>query len=253
MFSFYLYRCRGGMELKMFRLLRSEAKKIFTLRNVIVCIFGLLFVCFICAFIENNIIENSNTSTGISNQHQFMEFNITFVLVKVLFPIFIAFITAVIITGEYESGLMKNFLTNGIKRGRYLFCKIIIANICAVLTALMIMFSLSLAYAVLWRTSFNISLQTVILYLAAGVSAIPIIAALSFISVLSDNFMKTIFISSGGVFLSLSLDSVIGENIITPTSFLSFIKPENSLFAVIYSIPYVIIAILIFKRKNIWL
>ncbi|MDR0917688.1 MAG: hypothetical protein LBM93_00325, partial [Oscillospiraceae bacterium] len=121
----------------------------------------------------------------------------------------------------------------------------------------MIMLFLSITFPAIWHMDILVSdfYKIAILYIRAGISTFPIIAVLSVISVSVDNFLKTIFISVGLIFLSLSLDSVIGKNYLTPTSFLSGINDTSvwvTFLVVIYAIPFIISAVILFRRKNIW-
>jgi hypothetical protein len=241
----------------MLRTLRGEAKKSFTIKNSLIFSVSLLISCLLVSITEKNIADNSLIPVGINNFTVFMEFNVTFLLVKILFPIIIACITAASITGEYESGMTKNFLLTGIRRTDYIVSKILILMVCAVLTAIMIMLFLSVSFAAIWRMNIGASeiYKITVLYLRVGVSVFPIIAVVSLISINFNNFLTTIFISVGLIFLSFSLDSVIGESYLTPTSFLSGINDTPAsltFFAVIYAIPLIIITVLLFNRKNIW-
>jgi hypothetical protein len=241
----------------MFRTLFGEAKKLFTIKNTLLFFASLILCCLFVSFTEKNIADNSLIPVGIENYSDFMEFNAAFLLVKILFPMSLACITAALITGEYESGMTKNFLLTGIKRTHYIISKIILLMVFAVLFAAMILLFLSLSFPAIWRMNFTASeiYNAAILYIRAGISTFPIIAVVSLISVNVDNFFKSIFISIGMLFLSFSLDSVIGKNCLTPTSFLSGINDNPArftFFALIYTMPFIFVAVFIFNRKNIW-
>jgi ABC-type transport system involved in multi-copper enzyme maturation permease subunit len=241
----------------MLRTLRGEARKLFTVNKILIFSLSVIISCLFVCFVEKNIADNSLTPVGIENYTDFMEFNITFLLVKILFPLSVACLTASSITGEYESGMTKNFLLTGIIRTDYIIGKIIILMFFCIVTALLILLFLSVSYPIIWQMNIRASeiYNIAILYIRVGISAFPIIAVSSLISVCVDNFLKTVFISVGLIFLSVSLDSVIGKNYLTPTSFLSGINDTPASFtfvAIVYAIPFFVITVLSFNRKNIW-
>jgi hypothetical protein len=241
----------------MFRTLRGEATKLFTVNKVLIFSLSLIISCLLISFVEKNIADNSLTPVGINNYTDFMEFNITFLLVKILFPLSVVCVTASSITSEYESGMTKNFLLTGIRRTDYIISKILILMIFSVVIALLILLFLSLSYPLIWKTNVHTSEigNVFISYIRVGISVFPIIAVVSLISVNVDNFLKTIFISVGLIFLSLSLDSVIGKNYLTPTSFLSGINDNSASFsfiALVYAISFIVITVFSFNQKNIW-
>lgn len=220
-----------------------EATKLFTIKKTAVVFAAIFTVCFLFGIAEKSLTASNPPADFAA----FTEMNRGFIIVKILYPIMISYLVNIIITGEYESGLTKNFLIFGIRRAEYLLCKIIIVILCAFFVIIIIYISLMITYLTVWKGAVNfISADN---YLQTAAAVIPVISATALISVTQNSFTKAVFVSIGTLLISFTFDSVIGENIITPTSFMSF---GNLLGGTLYSIILLIPSIIIFKNKDIW-
>lgn len=203
--------------------------------------------------------------TNYNFQEEYMLFNLTFVLIKIMLPIILILLTTSIFAGEYSSGNMKSFLLCGINREKYYWGKIIYLLVVTIIFTVVIFFALSLPCLFIGNTEFFFSkafLKIFFLYLAAGIGTIPIILVTVFISFLLNDFEKTITCSLVVLFLSLTCDSVMEHSFYGLTGILSnsnllYSGSLKNISAVIiicslYFFVLNVINLFVFKRKDIW-
>jgi ABC-type transport system involved in multi-copper enzyme maturation permease subunit len=225
----------------MIKMLIWEGKKYFTIKTILLFSLSVFILSFIFGTVEKSLTAGNPPVDFAA----FIEMNRTFILIKIIFPVMISYLVNIMFAGEYESGLMKNFLIYKGSRTAYLLCKIVIAMLCAVFTIIIILLSLMINYKAVWGGE----LQSVPGLIKTAFEVFPIVSATALVSVISSSFTHSVFISTGMIFLSFSIDSVIGENIITPTSFMSF---GNLFMACIYGVLLLFPTIIIFNIKDIW-
>ena len=92
---------------KMFKYLRAEFEK---LNGSKAPILGFLFIVFICTGVS--VFEFRYVQFGISETFyiDFMLYNTTFVVMKVIVPILVLLLAASVWGGEYANGMIKSFL-----------------------------------------------------------------------------------------------------------------------------------------------
>ena len=94
----------------MFKYLRAEFEK---LNGSKAPILGFLFIVFICTGVS--VFEFRYVQFGISETFyiDFMLYNTTFVVMKVIVPILVLLLAASVWGGEYANGMIKSFLLQG--------------------------------------------------------------------------------------------------------------------------------------------
>lgn len=215
----------------------------------------------VSVFEFNMMFKNINSNF----QEEYMLFNLTFVLIKIMLPIILILLTTSIFAGEYASGNLKSFLICGINRKKYYWGKIIYILAITIIFTLVIFFALSLPCFIIGNIRFFFSeafFKIFFLYLAAGVGTIPIILVTVFISFLLNDFEKTITCSLVVLFLSLTCDSVMEHSFYGLTGILSncnlfYAGSLKNIFTafvigILYFLLLNVINLSIFERKDIW-
>lgn len=222
-------------------------------------------IFFVLSCILLAIIEFSNIQFGndFSSYIEFLLYNTTFVITKVLIPTSLILLSASLFGSDYSNGMLKTFLLCGCKKRDLFISKLIILLVCSFATVFLEFCILSCIFFFTngW-VIFNISSMLLILrtYLLCSIGIVPIILLTIIFSVWLGDFQKSMSSGLTVLLLSLSLDSVSSEHLVSPTFFLSNSNavyfsqvPSIAYFSlVLYIAIFVLIGFILFDKKEIW-
>jgi len=243
----------------MFKYLRVEIEK---LNRSKVLLFGFLLIIFICTGVS--IFEFRYIQFGISETFyiDFMLYNTTFVVIKVIVPILVLLLAASVWGGEYSDGMIKSFLLCKVGKTRMFAGKLILlilTSAASVLTAFITFTAISAL-----KSGAGISPDSVLsmakVYAVTIIGLLPILLMTVFASIVFGHFQKGFSLGAVLLFLSISLDSVIDNAYMTPTYFLSnsyviYTSEAHSAYLIIpvlYAVLLTVAGITAFKIKDIW-
>nr|WP_302638209.1 ABC transporter permease [uncultured Clostridium sp.] len=247
----------------MLNVFKNEIYKSLTKGKILVyLIFLTLIISVIGIIIKINILDLTMEDGLI----QFLKYNLTFILVKILTPVLLIIITASVIADDYSSGVMKFFLISKIDKKDVIVGKILYLIIITLINTLAMFIIVSIVGGILAQDFSNIFsseyIKVLNAYMITAFGMLPIVLATAVISLMVDNFNQSIGISISVLIVSLMIDS-INSNIlgITPTSLISYgyklvgdISNKIMIIAVILSCSYILLltlsSIKIFNKKD---
>ena len=247
----------------MLNVFKNEIYKSLTKGKILVyLIFLTLIISVIGIIIKINILDLTMEDGLI----QFLKYNLTFILVKILTPVLLIIITASVIADDYSSGVMKFFLISKIDKKDVILGKILYLIIITLINTLVMFIIFSIVGGILAGDFSNIFLGEYIkvmnAYIITAFGMLPIVLVTSVISLMVDNFNQTIGISISVLIVSLMIDSINSKILgITPTSLISYgykllgdISNKMMIIAVVLSCSYILLLVLssikIFKKKD---
>ncbi len=245
----------------MIKFMLIEFKKNCNLKQVILYFFSIILLCILITFIENNMLSEK---LGYKfNLMSFFEYNSTFLLCKLIFPIFTLYLSSLVFAADYSEGTLKYFLFSGITRIKLCLGKIIFLMISSIITIIIVFVGLGSTYLLFYGidNSINYILKAFYSYMLLGIGCFPIILITVLMSIVFGQHIKTLFGSIGILIFSLCVDSVLGDKFYTPTGFISNANLYFSEISIcqtyiimlgVYVIILNIIILTLFKLKDIW-
>ena len=247
----------------MLNVFKNEIYKSLTKGKILAyLIFLTLIISVIGVIIKINILDLTIEDGLI----QFLKYNLTFILMKILTPILLIIVTASVIADDYSSGVMKFFLISKIDKKDVILGKILYLIIITLINTLVMFIIFSIVGGILAGDFSNIFLGEYIkvmnAYIITAFGMLPIVLVTSVISLMVDNFNQTIGISISVLIVSLMIDSINSKILgITPTSIISYeykllgdISNKMMIIAVVLSCSYILLLVLssikIFKKKD---
>jgi|GEM_PF-6117334 len=245
----------------MIKMIIVEFKKFLETKFIILYTFITFITCFFITFIEKTLFEN--TADAFSYL-EFLNFNSTFMLVKIIFPVLMIFIVSNVFSSDYSDGTLKYFLLSDISKNKIYFGKIIFIMSISILTILVIFWGLNISFVVFFKDVIIIEHCLIALsaYFLIGIGVIPIVLITIIISFFISDFIKTNFISIGFLILSLVTDGLFEGKFYSPTGFISnanlyfekFIDISSyCIMIAFYTLLLNIVILMIFNKKDFWL
>lgn len=193
----------------MLNVFKNEIYKSLTKGKILAyLIFLTLIISVIGVIIKINILDLTIEDGLI----QFLKYNLTFILMKILTPILLIIVTASVIADDYSSGVMKFFLISKIDKKDVILGKILYLIIITLINTLVMFIIFSIVGGILAGDFSNIFLGEYIkvmnAYIITAFGMLPIVLVTSVISLMVDNFNQTIGISISVLIVSLMIDSI---------------------------------------------
>ncbi|MCH4153477.1 MAG: ABC transporter permease [Mageeibacillus sp.] len=245
----------------MFKSIMVELRKNCRIKQLLFYLCSIFILCFLITFIENNMMSEK---LGYDfNLMSFLEYNSTFLICKLIFPIFMLYLSSLVFAADYYEGTLKYFLFSGITRTKLYLGKMLYLLLLSIISVVIIFAGLGFSYLIfggidnsiqyLWKAFFS--------YILIGIGCYPIILIAAFMALVFGQHTKTLFVSIGILILSLCIDSVIGAEFYSPTSFISNANlyfTELSAYKtyvvsyVAYTLGLIITTLTLFNLKDIW-
>lgn len=244
----------------MFKFLRVEFEKLNYSKAPLL---GFLLLILISVAVA--AVEFSNMPIDVAETFyvDFMLFNSTFLVMKIIVPVLILLLAASIWGGEYADGMIKSFLLCKVSKNEMFVGKLLLlifSSVMAVLATFVIFTVISL----LKGGTAGISLQTILemakVYALTTVGLLPILLLTVLASILLGDFQKGFSVGIVSLILSLSMDSILENAYLTPTYFLSHgsviytskVSTESVIALGFYLVLLTISGIMAFNNKDIW-
>ncbi len=244
----------------MFKYFRAEFKK---MNDSKVPVWGLLLIVFICTGVS--IFEFRYIQFGITESFyiDFLLYNATFVVMKVMLPILMLLLAASMWGGEYANGMMKSFLLCKVGKIEMFAGKFLLLILTSTASVFIAFISFTVICALKTDMS-GISLYTISamakVYAMIIVGMLPILLLTILASIIFGDFQKGFSLGIVLLFLSISLDSVLENAYMSPTYFLSHsyvictsqVNAAYFIVPVLYTLILIVGGMAVFNRKDIW-
>lgn len=248
----------------MLKAIKNEFYKIMNIYKITFYLVSLAIITFMVSF----IIKKNVMSDVIDNSYIiFLKYNLNFVLVKFLIPIMMIVITSSIVAEDYSSGVMKFFLISKLKKENLIIGKTLFLVILDLINIIIFFALLSIIGCILFDGSETLLkgeyFKVFNAYIMTSLGMIPIILITIMISLIFDNFQKTLGVSISILIISLILDNLlVNFKGITPTGFITYgylinTSMDNKAIylglLVVYVIFFMVSNTIIFKKKDLLL
>ncbi len=248
----------------MLKVLINERIKYLTLSKFIMQVVIIVVAALVFAIAAHQFGDSVQLVSG-SFYLAFLKGGLNGIFLKPLIPILMITVTVSIIADDYTSGCMKFFLVSKMSRGKMFIGKILFLCMLTFILMLLTFLITALVGYLFFNDTDKIFTQTffniLAVYTASAILIFPTILLTAFISLLSNSYQGALGMSLGAYLVTFMLDNFISKvRYISPTGGLSYC---NTLFndfnsggirfiiaSLIYTAAFLIINIIIFKRKD---
>lgn len=244
----------------MFKFLRVEFEK---LNNSKAPLLGFSLIILISIAVA--VVEFSNMQFGAVETFyvDFMLFNTTFLVMKIIVPVLILLLAASIWGGEYADGMIKSFLLCKVSKNEMFAGKLFLLIFSSLVTVLFTFITftvIGLLKGGVDGVSLHVILTMAKVYAVTIIGLLPILLLTVLASIFVGDFQKGFSFGVVLLLLSLSLDSIIENAYMTPTYFLSHgsvvctsqVSPASVIVLGLYTIGLTVSGIIVFRNKDIW-